>query len=339
MRGDLISIIVPIYGVYKYLNKCISSICAVNYKNIEVILVDDGSIDDSGSICDEWVLRDNRVQVIHKENGGLVSARKAGLNVAKGKYVTYVDGDDWVEPEIYDDISENDADLFINGYLEDNTKNIIEKYNHIQPGIYEGSKLDALKKNAFFNFINNDFIIYPSVWSKVFNRELLIKYQNRVSNEISMGEDVTVSFPCILNSNRVIVTETCKYHYNLNPNGMTAGRDQKYIYKCIPLFSYIFDNMLFMYNKKFQCQVMNYMCYMLCNGISIAYDFRYKNKNINRKNPFANLEPLFKYKSLIENSELYKNDNIRRGMVNSLFEKKYSKLLFTTFAYRVRNHI
>ena len=96
-QNILFSIIVPIFNVSAYVRKCIESIVNQTYQNLDIILVDDGSTDDSGVICDEYAEKDSRIRVIHKTNGGLVSARKAGINIAKGEYSLYVDGDDWIE--------------------------------------------------------------------------------------------------------------------------------------------------------------------------------------------------------------------------------------------------
>lgn len=98
---DLISVIVPVYKVEKYLRRCVDSILNQTYENLDVILVDDGSPDECGTICEEYALRDSRVRVIHKENGGLSSARNAGIDTAKGDYLAFVDSDDWIEPETY----------------------------------------------------------------------------------------------------------------------------------------------------------------------------------------------------------------------------------------------
>ena len=98
---DLISVIVPVYKVEQYLDKCVRSIVDQTYRNLEIILVDDGSPDACPAMCDSWVERDCRIQVIHKENGGLSSARNAGLDICRGEYVTFVDSDDWIELEYY----------------------------------------------------------------------------------------------------------------------------------------------------------------------------------------------------------------------------------------------
>lgn len=117
-----ISIIVPIYNVEKYLQKCVDSILCQTYKNLEIILVNDGSPDNCPAICDEYAKKDKRIKVIHKQNGGVSSARNAGLDVATGKYVQFVDSDDWVEPEysktMINLIEENNCDLGICGYIK-----------------------------------------------------------------------------------------------------------------------------------------------------------------------------------------------------------------------------
>lgn len=102
MKDDLISVIVPVYNVEKYLHKCINSILNQTYKNLEIILIDDGSTDNSGKICDEYALKDNRIKVIHKENGGLSSARNAGLDICSGDYIGFVDSDDYIAEDMYE---------------------------------------------------------------------------------------------------------------------------------------------------------------------------------------------------------------------------------------------
>ena len=123
MHGELISVIVPIYNIDRYVGICIESIIKQTYDNLEIILVDDGSTDKSPVICDLYATKDNRIKVIHKPNGGLVSARKAGVQNATGKFVGYVDGDDYVEPtffeSLYNAITRYDADVAISGYSRD----------------------------------------------------------------------------------------------------------------------------------------------------------------------------------------------------------------------------
>ena len=103
---ELISVVVPVYNVRTYLEKCFDSVAGQSYRNLEIILVDDGSTDGSGELCEELAGRDNRVRVIHKKNGGLGSARNAGIDAAKGEILSFVDSDDWIEPGMYDTMTE-----------------------------------------------------------------------------------------------------------------------------------------------------------------------------------------------------------------------------------------
>ena len=118
-RETMLSVIVPVYNVEAYLPRCVDSILAQTYSNLEVILVDDGAKDKSGAICDDYAARDSRVKVIHKENGGLSSARNAGLDVAKGDYIAFVDSDDWVKEEAYDAIMNKLRELVKSGQMID----------------------------------------------------------------------------------------------------------------------------------------------------------------------------------------------------------------------------
>ena len=102
MNEELISIIVPVYNVEAYIHQCIKSIIEQSYKNLEIILVDDGSKDKSGKICDDYARKDKRIKVIHKKNGGLSDSRNAGITVATGKYIAFVDSDDWIEKNMYE---------------------------------------------------------------------------------------------------------------------------------------------------------------------------------------------------------------------------------------------
>lgn len=117
---ELISVIVPVYNVEKYIDKCINSIINQTYKNLEIILVDDGSPDNCGNICDEYSKKDNRIIVIHKENGGVSSARNIGIKNAKGKWITFVDSDDWIENDYVEKLSkigiQNKAEVVLCGY-------------------------------------------------------------------------------------------------------------------------------------------------------------------------------------------------------------------------------
>ena len=160
-RTRLLSIIVPVYNVENYLNKCIESILLQTYKNIEVILVDDGSTDLSGKICDKYKRKDKRVKVIHKANEGLVKARKTGIEYASGEVVAYVDGDDWIEMDMYSSMIEHmddNVDVVTSGL-------IYEWKDHERRKIVK----DGLK-TGFYN--RNEI---EKVWCKTLQRQYAIR--------------------------------------------------------------------------------------------------------------------------------------------------------------------
>ena len=129
----IVSVIVPVFNVEKYLDKCIESLIKQKLKDIEIILVDDGSTDLSGKICDEWKTKDSRIQVIHKKNGGLSDARNVGVELAKGKYIGFVDSDDYVSDDmfqiLYQNIEKENADISICGMYHCYADKIITKAN------------------------------------------------------------------------------------------------------------------------------------------------------------------------------------------------------------------
>ena len=107
INNTVISVIVPIYNVENYINRCLNSIINQTYKNLQIILVDDGSTDDSGKVCDKYALKDSRIKVIHQKNSGPVRARKTGLEASTGEYIGFVDSDDWIEPNMYEEMLNN----------------------------------------------------------------------------------------------------------------------------------------------------------------------------------------------------------------------------------------
>lgn len=219
MRLPLLSVIVVIHKCEKYLPKCIESIRRQKLKNIEIILVNDGSPDKCPTICERFAQKDKRIKVVHQENGGLVSARKAGLRIATGFYVGYVDGDDWVEPDMFLNLLtqavEHHADVVVSGHKEEINGEVVEiLWGTVPVGVYRGKQLEQI---LFKNMINcgkfSQFGVFTYFWDKIFKRSILLKNQNRVADEIFMGDDAACVYPCLLDSKTVCVTNTSHYHY------------------------------------------------------------------------------------------------------------------------------
>ena len=245
MKEPLISVLVPIYRIDRYLGICVESLLNQTYKNLEIILVDDGSPDRCPEICDLYASKDERIKVIHKENGGLVSARKVALMAAKGSYIGYVDGDDWVGPgfyhSLYSSIKESDADIAIAGFSRDlfsSTKNIL---NAIPSGVYEGEAHDVIKKQMIADgaFYRHGITTY--LWNKLFKREVIEQYQMEMDNRITIGEDAATVYPAIMASKKIVITDNCAYHYRQREDSMlkTATNHNNEYLKVMYLHDYM----------------------------------------------------------------------------------------------------
>ncbi|MEE1262761.1 glycosyltransferase family 2 protein [Ruminococcus sp.] len=220
----LVSIVVPIYRIERYVGICIESLIRQTYQNIEIILVDDGSDDRCPGICDLYAKKDRRIKVIHKSNGGLVSARKAGVERSKGEYIGYVDGDDWVSPGFIErmigDVLMNDADVVCAGFTRDLYEQSALIFDKYPVGVYRGKQLDDLKKKM----ISSGDFFFPGittyVWNKLFKRNAVFDIQMAVDEKITIGEDAAVAYPAIMRSNCVCVTDCTLYHYRQREDSM-----------------------------------------------------------------------------------------------------------------------
>lgn len=218
-----ISIVIPIYNIRPYLEQCIDSVLGQTYSNLEIILVDDGSTDGSGDICDRYAGRDARIKVIHKQNGGLVSARKAGLSAAAGDYVLCVDGDDWIEPDMVsrmlDAMLRERVDVVLCGFFE-NTGGAERKVKHGTLSVRYNKA--GLKETIYPDMFGRDFQwkLFPYVWGKLFHRTCLLESQLQVDDRITMGEDVVCVYPCLLRAESIFVMNESLYHYRQSVGSM-----------------------------------------------------------------------------------------------------------------------
>ena len=222
------SIIVPIYNIEKYVVKCIDSILSQTYDDFELILVDDGSTDNSGKICDEYSQKDKRIKVIHKENGGIVSARKSGVIVASGDYVVPVDGDDWISPKLLERANStlqnnDDIEIFCYDYYLAFENRNEERHNWLKSGKYDKSKLE---NEVYPNLLRNIKGQYfpPNEWGKIYKIDLYKKFQLAANDNIKIGEDESVICPCTYAANCIYIVEDCLYYYRQNPLSMTKER-------------------------------------------------------------------------------------------------------------------
>ncbi len=239
-----LSVIVPIYNGAKYLNRCLDSILTQEFTDFELILVDDGSTDNSLKICNDYIKKDNRVIVLHKENGGLVSARKFGLSVAKGEYIGFVDCDDYIDRNMYMDLLEvavrDDVDIVVGGIVLDYYNKSRKMLNAFSSGVYTGEGLKNYiipRMLIYSGFVN--YGIIPGVVIKAFKRELLLKSIQKVDNSVDIGEDVAITAYSVMLAESVGIIDSAAYHYvqgeesmvrKFNPNKIDKINN---LYKCI----------------------------------------------------------------------------------------------------------
>ena len=242
-KGDLymtdISVIVPVYNVEKLLPRCIDSILAQTKTNIEIILVDDGAADGSGKICDDYAAREKRIRVIHKENGGLTSAWKAGAEAAEGAYLGFVDSDDWIDADMYERMWESavkyHSDVVVCGLVFDYENPELEKRKEIssfEKEYYGRQELEALYPTLINDGRFFGRMLQPARVTKLYRRELVEKNMPLCKDEVSVGEDMQLTLPALLDAKSLsVVKDFYPYHYWFNRNSMTGKHDPKYLDK------------------------------------------------------------------------------------------------------------
>lgn len=233
--NPLASIIVPVYNAAKYLDACVASILCQTYGNIQVILVDDGSIDGSGGLCDTWAARDSRIQVIHQTNGGVSTARNRGLEAAEGEWLEFVDADDWLEKDAVEHllnlVQENHAQMAIFNYRSvsfDETPDSLRKTaadRAIKSGVL--STKDALDCILAYSGVKG------YVWNKFFSRTLIERENLRFDSNISMCEDLLFNVEYASLSTMTVSTNACLYNYRNNPDSVSHKVNLESVATCL----------------------------------------------------------------------------------------------------------
>ena len=217
-----ISVIVPVYNAEQYILRCTESILGQTYKELELILVDDGSPDNSGRICDELSHSDNRVKVFHKSNGGVSSARNFGLTKAKGDYICFIDSDDYVDSSYLEDFNftNRTADLFLQGYKKVDSSNAVKaEYG------FRSTELETYFDVLAYSELNN---IINSPCFKLFKREIISKYNIRFDEKTSYGEDHLFSLDYVSKINSISYSLSKGYNYVVNDNESLTQRKVPY---------------------------------------------------------------------------------------------------------------
>lgn len=236
---ERISVVVPVYGVEKVLGRCVDSILAQTYENLEIILVDDGSPDRCPALCDEYAEKYANIRVVHKPNGGLTSAWKEGVRQSGADLIGFVDSDDWIEPDMYErlynELVRQEADIAMAGLVFDYEAPGYpprKETNRMDMTVYDRQELPEL-----YPVLLNDgsFIgrsLQPSRVTKLFRRKLVEKNLDLWEDKVTVGEDLQMVFAAVLDADKICsIPDYYPYHYWYNLSSMTGGHDPGYLEK------------------------------------------------------------------------------------------------------------
>lgn len=291
----MISVIVPIYNIQDYLEECIKDILNQTFIDFELILVDDGSKDNSGKICDEYALKDERIRVFHKENGGVSSTRNLGLSVAQGEYIAFVDGDDKIENDylekLYEGIKDSDADVclckfdsFCDGKFYPKAENYLKTYiNNKNNDDYFQSFLKYYLAPCVKNANSCQM---GTVWRMLFKKE---KFTHKFNEKVSMAEDLLFVLNNFANVNKINVLQEVLYHYRVN-NSSAMHKYRKDYYESQKAFLAEFEQFLLRLNLTDKKMVDRVIVAQKALYVSFLFgnEIRYKKSNPNFKKDISN---------------------------------------------------
>lgn len=216
MPNHLVSVIIPVYNVQDYLVRCVDSILNQSYRNMEIILVDDGSMDSSPIICDELAKKDDRITVLHQSNGGVSLARNAGIDIAKGDFIAFVDSDDWVQPDMIEVMISRFSDgvdivrcAYRKYFDEKNTVDVTD------------GKETILDSQDYLNLMFSDEALNSNCWCKMYRKSVIGGVKFPVSYKV--GEDNYFNYQVVKNANKICISSKIVYNYFINKDSATNG--------------------------------------------------------------------------------------------------------------------
>lgn len=225
---DLLSVIVPVYNTDKYIGKCIDSILNQTYRNLEIIIINDGSTDNSSKLCQLYAKRDNRIRLIEQANKGVAIARKIAVQSAAGKYITFVDSDDFIDNDIYEKLMPYTkiAEIVTSGYYQENDT----YYDLLESGLYDTKdKMEYLYENMIFikNSVKRGLV--PFIVNKIFLTDMAKRIFREASENVFIGEDSEFLYRYMLNCNSCYITNECGYHYVMNESSIVHSVNENFL--------------------------------------------------------------------------------------------------------------
>ena len=327
VSNPLISVIIPVYKVEKYLEKCVDSVINQTYDNLEIILVDDGSPDNCPKMCDEYAKKDKRIKVIHKENGGVGSARNKGIEKSTGDYITFVDSDDWIEKEFIHEMLDI-ANKYKVDYVTCGYYRVYESKKEIINGNLEEIVIDSKEYvNKLLNVQNGYGFVHMKLIKKT-------KISNlRFEEKLVVGEDALFNIELCKHINKAVILNKSLYNYFFNSNSVVRKYDEKYVDKYLNSMKYMSEYIEKNYNNIET--IINLYNYIVYHVMLICVNYCYHPKNNN------------KYKSLkkVCNIELF-NEAIKKSNYNelsltrkvTLFTLKFKLYFLTAIICKIRQY-
>ncbi len=266
-----VSVIIPIYNMEAYIEQCLDSLEKQTYHDFELIIVNDGSTDQSGEICEAYRTKFKDIKIIYKKNEGIVSARIAGIQEAVGEYIAFVDADDWVDADFLEflvsGIETNQADIVVTGYIKEEKTRYEKIVDPCSSGKYERTELERqiFPRMLFFKGFFQ-FGISPYLWNKIFKKNILLNCYKGIDLSINVGDDVAVVYPYLLHAHKVVICEEAKYHYRRHNQSMTADKKQDFYANAAKLYLYLYNE--FQKTAFFECmlrQLDQYLRMMVWN--------------------------------------------------------------------------
>lgn len=281
----LVSVIIPIYNISPYVFQCINSATKQTYKNIEIILVNDGSTDGCIEICEYFRKTDTRVKLINQNNQGLVAARKSGINAASGTYIFYLDGDDWIDENCIEtyiqEAQKNNSDIVIGGHKREFLGNFKKINNHTPPGFYQKKSIEEeILPSMIWNEEIQSHSIKTFSWGKLFKKSLIKDIQNSIPNQVVVTEDALLTYPAIAQANSISIIESYCYNYRQRGNSILKSSGINFreeIEKIGIAFQHLYNSLNIKFN--FKNQLYKYF-YFICTIRSGAFmsDLKYYDK-------------------------------------------------------------
>ena len=320
---NLVSIIVPIYNSEKTIERCIKSIINQTYSNIEIILIDDGSTDKTEFICKKYEEEDERITFVKRDNSGVSNARNYGIKISKGKYIQFVDSDDYIDKyfveKMVKSIEKNNADLVICGI------NIVKREKMYSNAIASKNINDLrIEKKIFNNLVDTGLIFY--IWNKLYLKEYI---QNLFDNNMSLGEDVIFNLNYLKNVEKVNIIDDILYYYTMNEKGINIKNfslNNKYIDNLLENSLYIYNNLINFTKNYFKSNTDDtlYINYMLTSINENIPKIVLCNK-INKYNKIAQIK---EYALNSQIREVLKSKRKKNLLFKLLYNKNYNTIYY-----------